>query len=354
MSEMLLRERVALADKLRALKGAAAEAVTDAFLARHPDWVERYGERARRFGIEDAAFHIDFLAGAVETGAAAPFEDYARWTVRTLSARGIASSFVKENLEQVAAFYASRVSSDEQQLAGAIVAAACRACDEPVATEAPGALASGLQLSRNLFLQAILKGQRQAALTVAEEALRAGHAVRDVYVELFQASLYEVGRLWETNRITVAEEHMATAITQYVVARMYPQLGTSERGRGRMIITGVEGELHQIGPNMVADVLEADGWDVRFLGTNMPHAGILQAIEEHEAQVLGISTTMLFNLPKVSALVAAVRAKLQARAPRIVLGGSAFRLAPELYRELGAQGFAPDLREAVTLARSWS
>jgi MerR family transcriptional regulator, light-induced transcriptional regulator len=86
----------------------------------------------------------------------------------------------------------------------------------------------------------------------------------------------------------------------------------------------------------------------------VPHAGILGAIEEHRAQVLGISSTMLFNLPKVTALVAAVREKLADRAPRIVLGGGAFRLAPDLYKELGVEGFAPDLREALTLARSWS
>ncbi len=354
MPEMPMRERVALADKLRALKSAAAEGVTDAFLARHPDWVERYGERARRFGLEDAAYHVDFLAGAVETGSAAPFEEYARWTVRTLTARGIAGSFVKENLAQVGAFYASRLSPAEQQLTELIVGAACRACDEPVGSDVPGGPASGLPLSQNLFVQAILKGQRQAALNVADEALRAGHAVQDVYVDMFQASLYEVGRLWETNRITVAEEHMATAITQYVVARMYPHLGAPARTRGRIVITGVEGELHQIGPNMVADVLESDGWDVRFLGSNMPQAGVLQAVEDHKANVLGISTTMLFNLPKAQALVTAVREKLQGEAPRIVLGGSAFRMAPGLFEEMGAQGFAPDLRGAVTLARSWS
>ena len=71
----------------------------------------------------------------------------------------------------------------------------------------------------------------------------------------------------------------------------------SETQRGRPVITGVEGEFHQIGANMVADVLESGGWDVRFLVTQLPHAGILDAVEEHDADLLGISVTMVCNLP---------------------------------------------------------
>ena len=181
--------------------------------------------------------------------------------------------------------------------------------------------------TQSLFLQAILKGQRRAATTVAFESLRDGNPIQDIYVEVFQESLYQVGRLWESNRITVAEEHMATAITQYVLAQMYPHIPASGTRRGNMVITGVAGELHQVGANMVADVLEAQGYDVRFLGTNMPHGGILQAIKEHEADLLGISTTMLFNIPQVTRLAEEVREEFGPRSPRIVVGGSAFRCA---------------------------
>jgi len=194
----------------------------------------------------------------------------------------------------------------------------------------------------------------EAAANVALEALREGHSAPDVYVEILQNSLYEVGRRWESNQITVAEEHMATAITQYVVAQMYSRLAPSDVARGKMIIAGVEGELHQVGANMVADLLEADGWDVRFLGTNMPHDGILSAIAEHQPTVLGISATMIFNVPKVRRLIEDVRQKFAERAPRIILGGAAFRAAPALSAELGVSGFAPDLRSARTLVNQLS
>jgi len=174
-------------------------------------------------------------------------------------------------------------------------------------------------------------------------------APREVYVEVLQESLYQVGRLWESNQITVAEEHMATAITQYVMAQLYLHLPPPTQTRGSMVITGVAGELHQVGANMVADVLDAQGYDVRFLGTNMPHSGIVHAIEKHDADVLGVSATMLFNIPHVVELIKEVRAKLGERSPRVVFGGAAFRSLPSLTAELGAIGFALDIRAAVQM-----
>jgi methanogenic corrinoid protein MtbC1 len=200
-----------------------------------------------------------------------------------------------------------------------------------------------------LYLQTILHGQRQAAVGIAIETVRQGHTLTDIYTDVLQVSMYEIGRLWETNCITVAQEHMATAITQYVIAHLYPLIQPVQPPRGRMVITGVEGEQHQVGPNIVADVLESAGWDVRFLGTNTPPAGVLQVIEEHRADVLGISATMLFNLPAVRRLIAEARA-VPGRNLRVILGGGAFRSTPGLHEKLGASGIALDVRAALRLA----
>ena len=102
-----------------------------------------------------------------------------------------------------------------------------------------------------------------------------GHPVVDLYTEVLQGAMYRIGRLWEENQITVAREHMATAITQFVIAHLYPLIRLAPKPRGRIVLTGAEGEQHQVGANVVADVLEASGWDVRFLGTNTPVSGVL-------------------------------------------------------------------------------
>jgi methanogenic corrinoid protein MtbC1 len=164
-------------------------------------------------------------------------------------------------------------------------------------------------------------------------------------MDVLQHAMYEVGRLWEGNRISVAEEHMATAITQFVIAQLYQRLSPAANARGRVVITGVQGELHQVGANMVADVLEEMGWDVRFLGSNMPHSGILNVVNEFQPELVGISATMLFNVPQVRTLVREIRDRFPTDPPRIVVGGAAFKTAPKLYKEIGADAFASNLQE---------
>jgi len=350
LSDTPLAERVRLAEQLRGFSRQIAEKVTEEFLVLHPDWVTRYGERARRRGVEDAIFHQDFLSAAVETGESRAFGEYLRWTAGVLEARGIAPRFLRENVEQIARELQSRLPAPlATELAEFVklgLDAGLTAGADLVTGAANAGELSGVQA---LYLQAILHGQRQAAISLAVEAVRQGHSLPDIYADVLQESMYEVGRLWQTNRITVAQEHMATAITQHVIAHLYPLIQPAQPPRGRMVITGVEGEQHQVGSNMVADVLESAGWDVRFLGTNTPAAGVLQAVEEHRADVLGISATMLFNLPSVRRLIAEARA-VPGRNLRVILGGSAFRAAPGLYKELGAAGVALDVRAALRLA----
>lgn len=339
-------ERAAAAAALRAARETVARNVTEAFLARHPDWFERYGDRARDHGVADALFHVDFLAGAVEAGSAPAFAAYAAWTAGVLRARGIAPVFLQENLAQVQDALVSSLPAPQAQLVREIVAAGRAACAAPA--EEVGLPAGDLALARETFLQAILAGQRAAAANVALLALRT-HAALDVYVEVVQEALYAVGRAWEANRITVAQEHRATAVAQFVVARMFSALPEPASRQGRAVVTGVEGERHQIGAHIVSDVLESEGWDVSFLGVDTPHEGVLKAVEELRPGVLGISATMLFNLPKAVSLVTAVRARFGEARPRIVLGGGAFRHAAGLWREVGADGCALDLRGALAI-----
>ncbi len=354
-------DRILLAEQLRAWRHQVAARITDEFLVRHPDWVIRYGDRARHFGVEDAVYHQEFLAAAIESGEPTAFASYLGWTAGVLGARGISQAALRETVDQIsvelqsmlapapaadlAAFIAASLQESPLGAAALAATAGSGSGGIPCAITRDGALSS----VQSLFLQAILRGHRDAAVLVAVESVRQGHPIADVYSGVLQESMYEVGRLWETNRITVAQEHMATAITQYVIAHLYPLIPTSSVQRGRMVITGVEGEQHQVGPNIIADVLECAGWDVRFLGTNTPIVGVLQAIEEHRADVLGISATMLFNIPNVRRLIARAQA-LPNRNLRVILGGSAFRAAPEIYKELGAVGVALDVSSALQLA----
>jgi methanogenic corrinoid protein MtbC1 len=264
-----------------------------------------------------------------------------------LESRGIASAFLAENVRQVGKAAAKILESGDQKYLVSFINAATKACNQPLPpAESP-------ETAVVVFVQALLAGNRSAALNIARESMQNGQTVRDIYFQLLQPAMYEIGRLWETNRISVAREHLATAITQYVMAHLFPLLSRPDTpNRGVAVVAGVEGELHQIGALMVSDVLESDGWQVRFLGSNMPHAGIEETLRQEQATLLGISTTIFFNVAKAIKLIHSVRKNFTG--VRILVGGAAFKSAEGLWREVGADAFAPDLVSALSVAREIS
>jgi MerR family transcriptional regulator, light-induced transcriptional regulator len=329
-----------LADVIREHGPSLAVEVTTAFLEHHPDWRVRYGSRAMSAGVQDAGYHVAFLAAAVEADDPAAYADYARWTARVLAARGIDRRFLTENLVQLQRALTGRLEVHH----GNVVGRHFQAALDALAVEPASLIEPVLELTAQVFLQAITTGQRHAAVQIAKEALRSGLSLRGLYIDVFQPALYEVGRRWESNRLTVAQEHIATAITQYVMAQVYeaPDVRTSA-AKGRIVLTGVEGELHSVGAVMVGDLLETSGFQVRFLGTNLPAASILGVIRDVTPSHVAISATMLFNVGAVRQLIHAVRAEFTDRVP-VVVGGAAFRANADLWRQVYADGYAADLR----------
>jgi methylmalonyl-CoA mutase cobalamin-binding domain/chain len=154
------------------------------------------------------------------------------------------------------------------------------------------------------------------------------------------------------HQVTIAQEHFCTAVTQTIIGNLYPAIFAAPRNGRTAVVACVGSELHELGARMVADFLELDGWDTIYLGANTPSAGIAQTVAEHQADLLGLSATMTFHIHLVSETIAAVRADHAGRRIPILVGGYPFRLAPDLWRQVDADGFAPDAQAAVELASS--
>ena len=135
------------------------------------------------------------------------------------------------------------------------------------------------------YLEALLAGDRRRASQLILTQVEAGLSIKEVYLDVFQPVLREIGRLWHTNQITVAVEHFATAATQSTMSKLYRYLFTGEpRGR-TMIATCVSGELHEVGMRMVADCFEMDGWDSYYLGANIPAVDVVATLRQRQASV---------------------------------------------------------------------
>jgi methanogenic corrinoid protein MtbC1 len=341
-------ESFKLAQRLLSVKQDVSQAVSEQFFRVRAELEARYGEGDRQSWTADACFHIEFLAGAIQAASPEAFADYARWTARMLGARGVDSHSLEESFARLQEHLSPVLSPDERTAVATFLDSGRRARSAPTPTsETQSPNDSPFELTQQAFLAAILSGQRQSALSIVEEALSNGASHVDIYVDVITESLCSIGSLWEHNKISVAQEHTATAIAQYVIAMIYPRLAPASPSRGTMVVTGVSGEQHQIGANLVADALEEGGWKVRFLGTNLPHSTILSAIEEISADVLCISTTLVANLPSTAALIKGTRKKFGRKAPRIVMGGAAHRIAPRFAEEIGSTETISSLRQAL-------
>jgi len=185
----------------------------------------------------------------------------------------------------------------------------------------PISLDTGETLS--CFTTYLLAGDRQGCRDLTEGLLKAGVPVPTLYQELFQHALYRVGELWEQNKISVAREHIATAIVESLLSLTYPLICNADPTGKRVVVACTPTELHQLGARMVADTLEMNGWDSRFLGTTSNASALIHSLQEVRPHLLclSLSTQMAF-----SDLLATIR---QVRGPfpdlPIAVGGQAFR-----------------------------
>jgi MerR family transcriptional regulator, light-induced transcriptional regulator len=178
------------------------------------------------------------------------------------------------------------------------------------------------------YFTALVSGDRSRCAETVSRLIEKNIPAETIYTDLFQNSLYRIGELWEQNRISVAVEHLATAITEHLLSQIYPRLlADRQPNNRRAVISCSVNEYHQVGARMVADIMESRGWDVWFLGANTPVHDLLDMIQEKKPDVLGLSISIYFNMAPLVTVIEAVRSHY--RDLDIVLGGQAFRWGGE-------------------------
>jgi MerR family transcriptional regulator, light-induced transcriptional regulator len=210
----------------------------------------------------------------------------------------------------------------------------------------PAAGSVDLTEVRRRYLEHLLTPDARIAWNAIVEAMDHGARAEQIYLEVLTPAMVEIGRLWETAQIGVAQEHLATQITQTVLARLAPSLedaaaALSGEGRRRLaVVSGTPGELHGIGARMVADFLEASGWDVLLLGPDAPVGEIVELATARSPDIVALSTSLSFNLLAAGRVFARLR-ELDAP-PLLVAGGRAYEGQADRALLAGADVFATD------------
>lgn len=206
---------------------------------------------------------------------------------------------------------------------------------------------------RARYLRAQLRGDRRAAAAlVLDEGLARGATVPELHEHVLESAQRDIGRLWQENVVTVAQEHMATAISNFVLTRLFECAEAAPANGRRVLVACVEGELHEFPARLVTDALDLAGFSVRFLGANVPTESLLTMLGSEPPDLVALSATMTFHAPALRAAVGAIRDRFGRTLP-IAVGGGAFlwsqTLATDLDAEITARNAAELVLEAARL-----
>jgi diguanylate cyclase (GGDEF)-like protein len=150
--------------------------------------------------------------------------------------------------------------------------------------------------SARQLVDALRGADGRAAEAIARGALADGLTAAGVHARVVAPAMYRIGELWERNLITVADEHLATAIAHRVLAALYlANHNAVPGGRATVVLAAPAGQHHGLGLRMAADVLEAAGYTVIYLGTNVPVPALASTVATYRPAVVGLSLTMAFG-----------------------------------------------------------
>ena len=341
----------AICQVLDSQRGLLSEAITTRQYEAEPELAIRYGEAGKNHCLQDANYHLLHLAESVAASSPALFSDYIAWARVMLQARGVPTKDLSRNLVIIQEVVREKLPPELATAIDEYFEAGLNRLPSP-----PANLTTMLDGGRPhhalaaQFLKQLLNGERQVATRLILDAVDSGVSIKDIYLHVFQATQRELGRLWQLNQISVAQEHYCTAATQLIMAQLYPRILCTQKNGRKMVATSVGGELHEIGIRIVTEFFEMEGWDSYYLGANSPTTAIVQAIADRRADVLAVSATMTFHVRAVENLISTIRSAADMKSIKVLVGGYPFNREPELWKRLGADGFATDASEAIAVA----
>ena len=208
---------------------------------------------------------------------------------------------------------------------------------------------------RARYVAAQLSGDRRQALRIVlDEGVARGASVLELHRHVIQEAQREIGRLWQENEISVAREHMATAVSQMVLAQLYDRAERARDNGKQVLVACVQGELHDMPARLVADALDLAGFQLCYLGADVNPEALSAAVSRERPDLIALSVTMDFNLSALRNSVALLR-QIHGTAPAIMVGGAAYTtyLAAhphETPESWGVNGTATGARELVRAA----
>jgi 5-methyltetrahydrofolate--homocysteine methyltransferase len=206
-------------------------------------------------------------------------------------------------------------------------------------------------MSLEFVSEAVLTGDAEAAAAETETALDAGTTAADILHKACIPAMTEVGRLFEEGEMFVPEMFIAARAMQSALEILKPQLvETGVEAVGKVVIGTVAGDLHDIGKNLVAMMLEGAGFEIIDLGTDVKPTDFVAAVREHEPDLVGMSALLTTTMTSIGKTIDALtEAGLRGKV-KVIIGGAPVTQA--FADQIGADGYAEGAEGAARLANS--
>jgi len=201
------------------------------------------------------------------------------------------------------------------------------------------------------YMEALLTGNRSACRQVIEEVLHNNNAsIIGVYSDVIWPMMLEIDKLFRADKITSVQEHLATRINRTIIDQLQNKLPKQPPVARKVVVCCSAKEIAELGAQMVADMFESSGWNVRFIGGGLTNDDILTYINEFGPDVLVIYGTEPSDTPLVRNIIDRIKDVNAWPDMKIMLCGGIFARAEGLWEEIGADLYAPTPATAVEIA----
>ncbi len=206
---------------------------------------------------------------------------------------------------------------------------------------------------REKLFDAILNGDAKGAAIITNQLIEAGSAPMELVSDCMIPAMDEVGNRFECEEYFVPELLLAGRAMKGALQIIRPLLAASgAQPVGRVVIGTVKGDLHDIGKNLVASMLEGGGFEVHDLGADVAPEKFIEAIRTNNANIVALSALLTVTMPAMRTVIDALRAAGIRDQVRVMVGGAP--VTRQFADEIGADGFSDSAASAVALARSFA
>jgi len=356
-SQPLADGAVASSDLLERIEAESPEIsaqVTKDYLAQHPGLDSAKERHIRTLCKEDMTHHISYLESALRCGVPEVFSRYTAWLRNVLESRNLDTDHTKDALETLrACILDGKHSAQDRELFDRTIRQGISAFVEGVESNIV-AMPARAQGSESIpcretsdFARSLMANDRARTGGEIEAAMQEGKGLATVSVGLIQPAMYEVGRLWQHNEITVAQEHLATSVSQSLMAKAFGRADFQAPVERTALFSCVEGNFHTLGLRMVSDAFEVEGWDVDFLGGNTPISALIEMVDRAPVDLVGLSISLYVHYETLVETIGKMRAELGSRCPSIAVGGLPLNASPGLINALACDAWFVNAEEAV-------